>query len=178
MIKPPADPPSIKSYRTYTICTQFVVIASDSTSDCQVQKPPTDHIINVNFKGVSVLSYSLSSTDLLNSWLYSMGHLDNKNAAKFEVAIVKACAWGPLPQQLSTSLTLNVNSGAAQRTVVDHGSPMSRPRCGISIPKLTWGSSGQVVQFGITPSILGDVKKGSILGVVHVTLSGRMKGSF
>lgn len=178
LVKPPPDPPTIKTYRTHTICTQFVLIASNSATDCEVKSPPLDHVVHLNFKDAASTSYTISSTDLINAWLFAMGHATDAQKAHFEVAVVKACAWGPLPQQISASVSLLVDSGASQRCVVDHGSPMARPRAGISIPKLTWGQSGQKVQVGITPSIKGEIKKDQILGIVQITIAGRMKGSF
>lgn len=179
LIKPPADPPAISNYRTFTICTQAVILSDKTNTDYTAYVAPADHRVRLKFDSKDThQELSISADDLLLTWLLSIGHKDSARANAFEVAVVKACLWGPLPQQLPASVSLWVSSGASQRVVTDHGSPTSRPRCGIGLPKLTWGESGQLVRIGFAPYIAGDIKPSTILGVLQLTIAGRMKGGF
>lgn len=174
----PADPPPIRSYRTFSIVSEFAIRVGDgSKEEIIFNMLPSDHTIDCTFKAGTPADFSITYADLLNAFSAAIGYKGTMESKDWEVALAKAAIWGPIPQTLATSVELYADSGEANKCLVDHGSPMARPRTGIGFPKLNWGSNKAKVQFRIVAHVSPGLNKGAIIGVLQLSLMGRRCGA-
>lgn len=178
------DPPPVHPYRQFTVVSEFAIVVGDGVAELVTYNaPPSDHVISLTFKTEKPADFKLNSGDLVLAFQNSFGFDTTKTRDNWQVGLIRAAIWGPLPQQVAASVELYVSSGGTTRTSVDHGSPTSRPKAGLGIPNLHWVGTESIkgadaIQFRIVPHNAGDVggKTGTIIGIMQLTLAGRLKG--
>ena len=172
----PADPPAVRSYRTFSIVAEYAICVGDGKSETVTyNKLPSDHTIDVTFKADTPADFTLQGADFLKAFIIALGH-SGTDTSGWEVALAKAAVWGPIPQTIPASVELYASDGKANRCAVDHGSPTARARIGIGFPKLEWGIGG-TVQFRIVSHSASGQNKGAIIGILQLSISGRRKGA-
>lgn len=171
----PGDPPSIAHSRVIHTTTQLMIVAGDADK-FEARDPPLDHIMTVTWKRATKAVNVISYTEMVEACLKTYGVRDTVEGGKrFQCALIKAALWGPLPQVIAASVSLHVNVDDNHRASVDHGSPMSRPRTSISVAKLHWGAAKKMeITVEITSQTTGEVKPGTILGVLQLTVASRL----
>lgn len=186
-VRLPADPPVVNVCRTFTVVAPIIVV-SDSVGITKLlvaQKPYTEHVLKVGQlsnqdKTVSCVM-DFPASDINKMYLVGLGasgvsDLDTTR----QVALVRAAFWGMLPQIGASSVKMSWDDTVINKCVVDHGSPTSRPKVGLSFPFRKWMDStaepwkscyplqAQFAGCSAWPSI-----NGTPIGVIHLTIVGR-----
>lgn len=176
--KPPADPPSILKYRSFTVKSQVLVSFNASTTELKVNAPPLDHTYTVAESGTTTKAAAFSGKDLGAMFLAGLG-TGTTSSGSWEVALVKISAWGPITSSSPMSVELVVsNSISGTISCSDHGSPMSRARVGVKCPHLSWTvESDTDIAYVRYAYHLRKPTAGDFLGIVQLTITGRRKGS-
>lgn len=185
----PNDPPNVKLNRTFTIVAPVIILSSTTAGESKLTIAPTpytEHVYtlgkpNANSNTSPVIAFTAQDINMM--FLVGIGLAGVTEAdTNREVVVNRVAMWGPNPQVASYSIKASWASTLISKTAVDIGSPLSRSKIGFSFPQTYWMDvkidpwKAIVLfqgQFDGCSSWPGTV--GTPLGVIHVTISGRLK---
>lgn len=186
IVRPPADPPAVNMSRTFTVVVPLSIQFSTTAGTAKLifsEKSHTESILSLGYISASqkdTMVFQFFAADI--NVLYQLGLGNNVKTAdeNREVALVKVSAWGPLPQTAVCSVRMNWNIGGRSQIVLDHGSPMSRPRVGLSAPLKVYmdetlepWKTTVCLQIQLTGCSGIPATNNLPIGAMHFTISGR-----